>query len=85
VTTSATGSAVVAQHPDARITFFYAEGDGSSPSAVVFKSYTPAGGWQAVQIVDQNGLGVSDLCFAGDRLVAAWQRSVTAGVVGVFP
>jgi gamma-glutamyl-gamma-aminobutyrate hydrolase PuuD len=37
------------------------------------------------QVIDQAGQGVSELCFAGDQLVAAWERSGTEGVVGVFP
>ena len=85
LTTPIANGALVVQHPDGRIVFFYAEGDGYSPSALDLRTYTPAGGWQDPQTVDQNGQSVGDLCFAGDRLVAAWQRSVTVGVVGVFP
>jgi hypothetical protein len=82
--TSASGVSL-AQHPDGRIAFLYADGDGLSASAIVLRTYTPAAGWQATQVIDQAGQGVSDLCFAGDQLVAAWQRSNTVGVVGVFP
>jgi hypothetical protein len=82
--TSATGY-LVAQRPDGRIAFLYADGDGLSASAIVIRTYTPAAGWQAAQVIDQAGQQVSDLCFAGDQFVAAWERSGTEGVVGVFP
>jgi len=76
---------LVIQQPDGRIVFFYAEGDGVSPSALDLRRYVPATGWQPVETVDQNAQRVTDLCIAGDQVIAAWERSNTIGVAAVFP
>jgi len=49
----------------------------------VLQRYDARAGWQATEVVDQLASGVSGLCFAGDRLLAAWQNR--QGVVAAFP